>query len=594
MTAGPLALIQSPLVPPGTAPRPRWVWGVLLLAVLALLSEFTVFAPGGWTERQRGFCFAVFLAVDATVFLLASVRPDFVPRFRIALRLTGLGFCMGTLNYLLQGVGIYTAAQEIGSAILSYLLALAGVMTLPLRPVTRLHWRLLLADGCTTLVGIAMTGLVLYLGTVDVTPPVPGALTVMLVQLLSMSLVLLAVLNLGVRGVPLPSSRALTFALFGLGALFLSLVLEALHHGSVLADMRVFDAVYLLTLVLLLFSGVAYLRDRAVDATEEAGTRRVLSLSPLPIIMLGSAACLLFWALGRKVDPVALVAAVGLVLMVLPLLYRQRVTHAEALRLAQAEAERERSANQARLGAVGRLSAGLAHELNSLLTVMLGHAERARDAMGGRGEGQEDLELLERAGQRAAALTRRLLLFSGGQFTVRERVALDALVARTVRELAEEGGEAWPLTVPLTTPGLTVAADAGQLTEALRQLVHNARAALPEGGPIAVTLETSTLDAPLESPFLPVPAGRYAVLAVRDGGRGIPPEVLPRIFDPFFSTQPRHAAPGLGLAVVYGVVVAHGGGITVETLPGRGTTVRLYLPTSDGTAPPGSSTPPAR
>ncbi|MBK8003817.1 MAG: hypothetical protein IPK12_07670 [Gemmatimonadetes bacterium] len=124
--------------------------------------------------------------------------------------------------------------------------------------------------------------------------------------------------------------------------------------------------------------------------------------------------------------------------------------------------------------------------------------------------------------------------------------------------------------------------------------MENAREALPGGGPITVTLEAATLDAPLESPFLPVPAGRYAVLAVRDEGRGIPPEVLPRIFDPFFSTQPRHAAPGLGLAVVYGVVVAHGGGITVETLPGRGTTVRLYLPTSDGTAPPGSSTPPAQ
>ncbi len=594
MTAGPLALIQSPPVPPGTTPRPRWVWGVVLLALLAFLSEFVVFTPGGWTDQQRGFCFAAFLAVDATIFLLASFRGDFALRFRLALRLTGLGFCMGVLNYLLQGVGVYTSAQESGSAVISYLLALAGVLTLPLRPVTRLHWRLLLADGFTTLVGIVVTGLVLYLGTVDVTPPVPGAFQSMLAQLLSMSLVLLAVLNLGVRGVPLPSSRALALALFGLGALFLSLVLEALRHGAVLTDIRVFDGVYLLTLMLLLFSGVAYLRDRTVGATEEAGTRWVLSLSPLPVIMLGCAAFLLFWALGRKLDHVALTAAVGLVLMVLPLLYRQRVTHAEALRLAQAEAERERSANQARLGAVGRLSAGLAHELNSLLTVMLGHAELAREAAGDRGEAVEDIALIERAGQRAASLTRRLLVFSGGQFTTREVVALDGLVERTVRELVQEGGAAWPITVPVNTRGLTVAADAGQLTEALRQLVENAREALPDGGPITVTLEAATLDAPLESPFLPVPAGRYAILAVRDGGRGIPPEVLPRIFDPFFSTQPRHAAPGLGLAVVYGVVVAHGGGITVETLPGRGTTVRLYFPTSDGTAPPGSSTPPAQ
>ncbi|MBK8003819.1 MAG: hypothetical protein IPK12_07680 [Gemmatimonadetes bacterium] len=162
MTAGPLALIQSPPAPAGTAPRPRWVWGVVLLALLAFLSEFVVFTPGGWTDRQRGFCLAAFLAVDAGAFLLASFREGFALRFRIALRLTGLGFCMGVVNYLLQGMGIYTPDQEIGSAILSYLLALAGVLTLPLRPVTSLHWRLLAADGCTTLVGIAVTGVVLW------------------------------------------------------------------------------------------------------------------------------------------------------------------------------------------------------------------------------------------------------------------------------------------------------------------------------------------------------------------------------------------------------------------------------------------------
>ncbi|MBK8005877.1 MAG: hypothetical protein IPK12_18670 [Gemmatimonadetes bacterium] len=369
-------------------------------------------------------------------------------------------------------------------------------------------------------------------------------------------------------------------------------MLEALRHGAVLTDIRVFDAVYLLTLVLLLFSGVAYLRDRAVGATEEAGTRWVLSLSPLPIIMFGSAAFLLFWALGRKLDHVALTAAVGLVLMVLPLLYRQRVTHAEALRLAQRPtSSARRFANQARLGAVGRLSAGLAHEPgNSLLDGDAGARRSWRARRRGAGARRWRTSRSSSArGQRAASLTRRLLVFSGGQFTAREAVVLDRLVERTVQELAQEGGAAWPLTVPVATPGLVAAADAGQLTEALRQLVENAREALPGGGPITVTLEAATLDAPLESPFLPVPAGRYAVLAVRDEGRGIPPEVLPRIFDPFFSTQPRHAAPGLGLAVG----VRRGGGARRRDHGGDAAGPRHHpcgsTPTSDGTAPPGSS-----
>jgi signal transduction histidine kinase len=120
-------------------------------------------------------------------------------------------------------------------------------------------------------------------------------------------------------------------------------------------------------------------------------------------------------------------------------------------------------------------------------------------------------------------------------------------------------------------------ADARQLQLLLDQLVRNAFAAMPHGGRLTLGVRRERLEAPLETPYLSVRPADYLVLVVEDSGVGIPASDLPRIFDPFFSTRPMHAAAGLGLAAVYGIVAAHDGGIAVESTPGRGTKVRIYL-----------------
>ncbi|MBP9201666.1 MAG: hypothetical protein KBF47_16750, partial [Gemmatimonadales bacterium] len=120
-------------------------------------------------------------------------------------------------------------------------------------------------------------------------------------------------------------------------------------------------------------------------------------------------------------------------------------------------------------------------------------------------------------------------------------------------------------------------ADLPLLTAALQQLARNA---VEAGGaaPPVLQLTAVAFATRLESPYLPVPAGRYLALALRDTGSGIAAEDLPRLFDPFFTRKPVHSAGGLGLAEVYGVAVGHHGGITVASAVGRGTTVTLYLP----------------
>ena len=126
--------------------------------------------------------------------------------------------------------------------------------------------------------------------------------------------------------------------------------------------------------------------------------------------------------------------------------------------------------------------------------------------------------------------------------------------------------------------GTHVWADGTQLAVALGQIAANGAEAMPAGGRLHVALSCHDLAQPLPTPLLRVPAGTYAVIEVRDHGRGIPAADLAAICDPFFSTKAPHLAAGLGLAAVYGIVAAHGGGLAVDSTVGVGTAVSIYLP----------------
>ncbi len=251
-------------------------------------------------------------------------------------------------------------------------------------------------------------------------------------------------------------------------------------------------------------------------------------------------------------------------------------------RVAAEVAERLRAEEQLRqsqkMEAVGQLTGGLAHDFNNLLTGITGSMEllRTRIAQGRTAELERYLLAAEGAARRAAALTHRLLAFSRRQ-TLSPRVTdvsrlvggMEELVRRTAGPAIEVGFVA--------APGVwSTLVDQSQLENALLNLCINARDAMPDGGRITVETENRRIEGSGARDDLP--PGEYVSLAVSDTGTGMTPEVAAKAFDPFFTTKPLGEGTGLGLSMIYGFTQQSGGQARIHSVPGRGTTVRLYLP----------------
>jgi PAS domain S-box-containing protein len=247
--------------------------------------------------------------------------------------------------------------------------------------------------------------------------------------------------------------------------------------------------------------------------------------------------------------------------------------------LKRAEAARERLetelAQTQRLEGLGRLAGGVAHDFNNLLLVILSYADLLDRELGGRAE----LTQIRDAAERAAALTQQLLVFGRREHVRNRRLDLDRLVAGTEQLLRRTLGEDIVLRVHAGGDLPPVLADQGRIEQILLNLAVNARDALPAGG--LVEIATAALDVPGGASMAP---GRYVLLTVRDDGAGMPPEVVERAIEPFFTTKPAARATGLGLATVYGIVRDAGGHLEIASVPGRGTKVMIYLPVADGEA----------
>ena len=259
----------------------------------------------------------------------------------------------------------------------------------------------------------------------------------------------------------------------------------------------------------------------------------------------------------------------------------ERVNTAVAERAQAEEALRQSS----KMEAVGQLTGGLAHDFNNLLTGITGSLELLQTRVSqGRLDGLERyVATAQGAATRAAALTHRLLAFSRRQTLDPKPTDVLALVGgmadlirRTVGpQIALElvGGDGlWPTLV-----------DANQLENALLNLCINARDAMPDGGRLTVQVANVRLDA-AAARAQGLEPGPYVELAVRDTGAGMPADVLAHAFDPFFTTKPIGLGTGLGLSMVYGFVRQSGGQAHIESTPGQGTSVTLYLPRHMGGA----------
>ncbi len=234
-----------------------------------------------------------------------------------------------------------------------------------------------------------------------------------------------------------------------------------------------------------------------------------------------------------------------------------------------------------KMEAVGRLAGGAAHEFNNLLTVIQGYAEQLVDELDEKAESRRAAATIQDAARRAARIVGQLLAFARRTDSQPERLHLAAAVDRLEMVLRGAVGEQVTLVMHHAPDLPPVLVDPGHIQQVLVNLCMNARDALPGGG--TVTLETREEEIGEEpSGTLPeLPAGRYAALSVADDGLGMDEAVRARMFEPFFTTKEVGRGTGLGLATVYGIAEQAGGALRVESEPGRGTVVTLYLPVAE-------------
>jgi two-component system cell cycle sensor histidine kinase/response regulator CckA len=233
-----------------------------------------------------------------------------------------------------------------------------------------------------------------------------------------------------------------------------------------------------------------------------------------------------------------------------------------------------------KMEAVGRLAGGVAHDFNNLLTAIRGNAELLLADLPPDSQSREDVEEIRRAADRAAALTRQLLAFSRRQVLQPRLLDLNQSVREMERMLARLLGEDVELVTRLGRELRPVRADPAQVEQVIMNLAVNARDAMPQGGVLVVCTENTELGEELRSQFSYVVPGEYVLLEVGDTGQGMDPRTLGMAFEPFFTTKPTGKGTGLGLSMVYGIVKQSGGYVWIDSEPGRGTRVRVYLPVS--------------
>jgi PAS domain S-box-containing protein len=229
---------------------------------------------------------------------------------------------------------------------------------------------------------------------------------------------------------------------------------------------------------------------------------------------------------------------------------------------------------------VGRLAGGVAHDFNNLLTAIIGYAESV--AVRVTGPVRDDTQEILRAAERAASLTRRLLTFSRKRVVQPSVVQLNRVVASSGKMLERLLGDNLELRT-VSAPDLwCTLVDAAQIEHVIMNLVVNARDAMPSGGRITINVSNADVTDDRSDDF-DVPTGQYVRLSVTDTGTGMDDVIKAHLFEPFFTTKDRGKGTGLGLAMVYGIVQQSEGHIRVDTLPGVGTTFRIYLPRTEAT-----------
>jgi PAS domain S-box-containing protein len=245
-----------------------------------------------------------------------------------------------------------------------------------------------------------------------------------------------------------------------------------------------------------------------------------------------------------------------------------------------------------KMDAVGRLAGGVAHDFNNMLSVILSYSQLLLNEVKPSDPMHADLDEIQRAGQRAAALTHQLLMFSRQQVIEPRVIDLNDVLSDMDRMLRRLLGEDIEVTFTKRSTA-KVLVDPSGIEQVVMNLVVNARDAMPTGGKLTIETADVVLDEEYARRHVGVTPGPHVMLAVTDGGSGMDPATRERIFDPFFTTKEKGKGTGLGLSTVFGIATQSGGSVWVYSELGLGTTFKVYLPRAKTQArAPGVSMPP--
>jgi two-component system cell cycle sensor histidine kinase/response regulator CckA len=241
-----------------------------------------------------------------------------------------------------------------------------------------------------------------------------------------------------------------------------------------------------------------------------------------------------------------------------------------------------------KMEAVGRLAAGISHDFNNILGVIIGQIELLNDSLSEGHPAKTNVNRVRQAARRAVILIRQLLTFSR-QETIQPRVLdLNGAVENVAELIRPMIGEDVELRVSLDERLDKIKADSAQIDQIVMNLAVNARDAMQQGGIITLRTANVTLDRAYQATHHTIPPGSYVMLSVSDTGAGMDSQTQARVFEPFFTTKAPGKGTGLGLSTVYGIVAKSGGHIWVYSEPGHGTTFKIYFPRVADTAEPSS------
>lgn len=250
----------------------------------------------------------------------------------------------------------------------------------------------------------------------------------------------------------------------------------------------------------------------------------------------------------------------------------------------RAEQERRKLADRLqhsqRMEAIGTLAGGIAHDFNNLLTGIAGYISLAQLRADPGGAVFKFLGKAEENALRARDLTQRLITFSEGGAPIKCTVSLSELIMDSASLIFSGADVTCLFSIP---PDLSpLDADERQVGQAIGNLLQNAREAMPGGGVIKIWAENATLDGQGLAGSKSSEKGRYVMISIEDEGSGIAPDVLSKIFDPYYTTKEMGAQKGmgLGLAIAHSIVTKHGGHMEVQSQEGKGSVFRIYLPAS--------------